>query len=205
MKVKLIFLASLFLSSHATFASDDCAHLIQGFLAPASTEIALTKLTPGETENAYQLIKSVFTQDDPIELKKEVMAAVGAPGSSEFLKQNYHDSFLQFASAKDSDGEILGLIGMHLDPHDADYALWVTTLAVGERARGKGIGKKLLAEVESQARLLGKTKVRLYTNNSPLFESAQHLYEKNGYFIKKTWPKDVDGQYDTYIREKSLE
>lgn len=205
MKIKLIFLAHLLLFSHTSFGSDDCAHLIQDFLLRPKNEVVLSKVTLEESDAAFELIKSVFTHDDPSELRKEVLAAVGDASSLDFLKQNYHDSFLQFASAKDSDGEILGVIGMHLNRHDADEALWITTFAVGERARGKGIGKKLLAEVEDQARLLGKKKVRLYTNNSPLFESAQHLYEKNGYSIQQTWAKDVDGLYDTYMREKGLE
>lgn len=169
-----------------------------------ATTPRIEHLESADRRAAYQLVREIFKEEDASELKSEIYAAVRHPNYLEFLAQNYHRSELDFFVAKSPQGEVLGLIGTHLMKTDEANTLWITTFAVSERARGMGLGKKLLERAEEQARSLGKTRVRLYTNNTPHFESAQFLYEKYGYEIKKLWTGDVDGIYDTYLREKKL-
>ncbi len=175
---------------------------MNGFLTGTTPKIE--HLERSDKRAAYELVREVFDEEDPAEMKSEIYAAVRDPDYLDYLKLNYHNSELDFFVAKSPKGEMLGLIGTHLMEKDEQSALWITTFAVSERARGMGLGKKLLERVEDQARELGKSKVRLYTNNTPRFESAQFLYEKYGYKIKKLWEGDVDGRYDSYLREKKL-
>lgn len=175
---------------------------MRGFLTGTTPRIE--HLERSDKRAAYELVREVFSEEDPKELKSEIYASVRDPKYLDYLKENYHKAELDFFIAKSPSGEMLGLIGTHLMDFDEDSALWITTFAVSERARGMGLGKKLLERVEEQAREQGKKKVKLYTNNTPRFESAQFLYEKYGYGIKKLWEGDVDGEFDTYLREKKL-
>jgi ribosomal protein S18 acetylase RimI-like enzyme len=76
------------------------------------------------------------------------------------------------------------------------------SIAVAERARGWGVGARLLAAAEASARRLGRTAIRLEvrTDNS----AARALYERRGYRyfgLKKNYYED--GQ-DALRYEKAL-
>ncbi|WP_170947999.1 GNAT family N-acetyltransferase [Paenibacillus sp. 7516] len=61
--------------------------------------------------------------------------------------------------------------------------LQIDPIAVSEKARGTGIGKLLLHEVEQLAKTMQITKINLeVVDTNP---SAQKLYERFGYIIKK--------------------
>lgn len=77
------------------------------------------------------------------------------------------------------DGALAGTVSLILDlpenqPHRAEIAKMMTSLA----ARGRGVGSRLLAEAELQARLRGRMLVNLDTASE---DGASGFYEKNGY------------------------
>ncbi len=77
------------------------------------------------------------------------------------------------------DGAFAGTVSLILDlppnqPHRAEIAKMMTKF----RARGRGIGSRLLAEAERRACELGRTLLNLDTATD---DGASAFYEKNGY------------------------
>jgi GNAT superfamily N-acetyltransferase len=73
------------------------------------------------------------------------------------------------------DGEIVGLLVLAVKP---DHLL-LENVAVRPRAQGRGIGARLLALAEDQARALGRGEIRLYTNQAMTENLA--YYPRHGY------------------------
>jgi ribosomal protein S18 acetylase RimI-like enzyme len=71
---------------------------------------------------------------------------------------------------------------------------------VARDARGLGLGRRLLAELEDRARALGYRKVRLETEKS--LTEAQHLYRSSGYLEV---PRFNDEPYAHHWFEKTLD
>lgn len=76
-------------------------------------------------------------------------------------------------NAKDADGKLLGGFRGEIFFH----WLFVNILYVEEGERGKGVGSRLLAEGEAQAKKLGATRARLDTFDW----QAPAFYRKHGY------------------------
>jgi ribosomal protein S18 acetylase RimI-like enzyme len=75
-----------------------------------------------------------------------------------------------------------------LDPIDGlivlvpeDGVLLIENVAVNPTAQGRGLGRRLLAFAEDQARALGLSKLRLYTNEKMVANIA--FYERLGYGV----------------------
>ncbi len=75
----------------------------------------------------------------------------------------------------------------------------IKRLWVAERARGLGIGQRLLDELEKASREMGHARIRLDTNKS--LTEAQALYLKNGYVEV---PPFNDDPYPDHWFEKTL-
>jgi GNAT superfamily N-acetyltransferase len=97
-----------------------------------------------------------------------------------------------FLVVRDEDGSALGCGG--IARFDATRGE-VKRMYVVPRARGRGIGRRLLVELEAGARALGYTGVVLETGDRQA--EALGLYESSGYERIPCWPP-----YDT--RELSL-
>ncbi len=54
-------------------------------------------------------------------------------------------------------------------------------LATDPAARGRGIGRRLMAQVEAEIRSLGGYIVLIETSDSPAFEHTRRFHESNGY------------------------
>ncbi|MFE9094793.1 GNAT family N-acetyltransferase [Streptomyces sp. NPDC007264] len=78
--------------------------------------------------------------------------------------------------------------------------LFLDSIAVHPDARGRGVGRRLLAFVEARARALGLSEIRLYTN-AMMWENQQ-IYPKYGYEVVE---RRVDGPYDRFHYRKRLE
>jgi RimJ/RimL family protein N-acetyltransferase len=76
---------------------------------------------------------------------------------------------------------VLGTTGLYQYKRDAQEAVWVGWFCVDPKARGKGIGQKLIEHTICLAVQAGFRRVRLYTSTDPNEEAAQRLYEKNGF------------------------
>jgi RimJ/RimL family protein N-acetyltransferase len=81
----------------------------------------------------------------------------------------------------DETGAVLGTTGLYQYKRDAQEAVWVGWFCVDPKARGKGIGQKLIDHTICLAVQAGFRRVRLYTSTDPNEEAAQRLYEKNGF------------------------
>jgi len=77
------------------------------------------------------------------------------------------------------DGELAALIETIVEPGH----LLIENLAVSPACQGLGLGKKLMAHVESLAASLGFAEVRLYTNK--LFVENTAFYARLGYRVYK--------------------
>ncbi|MFD1656789.1 GNAT family N-acetyltransferase [Streptomyces caeni] len=78
--------------------------------------------------------------------------------------------------------------------------LFLDSIAVHPDARGRGVGRRLLAFVEARARALGLPEIRLYTN-AMMWEN-QKIYPRYGYEVVE---RRVDGPYDRFHYRKRLE
>lgn len=76
-------------------------------------------------------------------------------------------------------GELLGLIETVLE---AD-ALLIVNVAVEPTSQGRGVGRRLMAYAEEQARSAGLMRTRLYTNK--LFAKNLKLYASLGYELDR--------------------
>ena len=94
--------------------------------------------------------------------------------------------------ARDAEGVVGGLIG-----HTRWSWLYVAKLWVHERARGRGVGTKLLSAAEDVARSRGCTDASLDT-----FEyQARPFYEKLGYELFGTLDGYPPGYRQFYLRK----
>ncbi len=80
----------------------------------------------------------------------------------------------------DVDGEVVGLLGMHLAPllHRDSFAR-ITAFIVTEANRGRGYGEALLREAETWAVANGCTQIEL--NSGDHHRAAHGFYERMGY------------------------
>ena len=104
------------------------------------------------------------------------------------------------------DGRVIGTVQINIalppnQPHRADVA----KLLVDRRARGAGVGAKLMEEVERQARAVGKTLLVLDTVTG---EAAERLYTRLGWTRVGVIPNYAlfpDGRYcDTTVFWKAV-
>lgn len=89
--------------------------------------------------------------------------------------------WLQYWLAVDASDKIIGSVGLYERNEDGGEAYWVAWFGVLPEMRRKGVGKKLLEFVIEITRNAGKKYLRLYTSTSPQEETAQMVYEKNGF------------------------
>jgi GNAT superfamily N-acetyltransferase len=111
-----------------------------------------------------------------------------------FWRKVLADPRVMIMAARDGTGEIVGTVQMHPawapnQPHRAE----IVKLMVGERARGRGVGKQLMDAIESQARDAGFT---LLTLDAKAGGGAEALYRKLGWTAIGEIPRyaiDPDG------------
>lgn len=76
----------------------------------------------------------------------------------------------------------------------------IDSLIVGQKFRGRGIGKRLLEQAEQKMKSLGAHKVSLETG---VDWEARKLYEKLGYKVRVLLPNDF-GHKDFVLMDKDL-
>lgn len=76
---------------------------------------------------------------------------------------------------------------------------YIKRMWVSKDARGRGLGKRILRELEEWAATLGYEKVRLETNRS--LETAIAMYRKHGYTEIERFNAEI---YGDYFFEKKL-
>ena len=82
--------------------------------------------------------------------------------------------------AEDERG-VVGLVTAHVFPsiHSGELRAWLTTLVVLERARGEGVGSKLVSYVESWAASRGVPRIAVTSGKQR--ERTHKFYQARGY------------------------
>jgi len=121
------------------------------------------------------LVFRAMTVDDIdtiVEIERE---AFTAPWTAEAFHNELRQNMFAKYMVMERDGVIMGYGGMWLIVDEAH----VTNIAVRERYRGQGFGKKLLAEMMRTAHWFGARRMTLEVRVSN--ERAQRLYRKFGF------------------------
>ncbi len=109
------------------------------------------------------------------------VAADVAPRLDAIAARSDHAAFVA-----DDDGAVLGWVHVCAGMLVLESDPWaeVGGLVVDERARGRGVGDRLLAAAEDWARERGYRQVRLRSN--VIREAAHEFYRRRGYEVFKT-------------------
>jgi [ribosomal protein S18]-alanine N-acetyltransferase len=94
-------------------------------------------------------------------------------------------------------GRIVGFIAG--DPRRHEGHTIIVTIAVDPDYQQRGIGERLMLEVEARS-ALSRLQLMVRTSNLP----ALHLYRKLNYAIVETWPRYYEDGEDAYVMEKNL-
>lgn len=114
----------------------------------------------------------------------ELLLQLGYPGTQAFIAGRlralvaHPDSLLQVAELQ---GAVAGVISLHFVPQLArsgDFCR-VSYLCVSEHARGSGIGARLLAFAEAEARRRGCARIELHSSSHRV--DAHRFYAREGY------------------------
>jgi GNAT superfamily N-acetyltransferase len=120
------------------------------------------------------MVISPITQDELTEaydFVHKILSGSGTIRDLEFYKQELSKHPQLMLQAK----EVGGLAGVLLASVESDHVL-IGELAVSEEYRGKGVGSKLLQQLEANARSMGQKTILLGA-----VEDAETFYLKNGY------------------------
>jgi [ribosomal protein S18]-alanine N-acetyltransferase len=94
-------------------------------------------------------------------------------------------------------GRIVGFIAG--DPRQHEGHMIIVTIAVDPDYQQRGIGERLMREVEARS-ALPRLQLMVRKSNLP----ALHLYRKLSYTIVETWPRYYEDGEDAYVMEKTL-
>jgi [ribosomal protein S18]-alanine N-acetyltransferase len=96
-----------------------------------------------------------------------------------------------------NDGRLVGFIAC--DIRRSENTAWISTVGVLPDHRSRGIGEKLLREVEQR---LGVDSIRLSVRASN--DGAIRLYKRLGYHHRNIWPRYYSDKEDAIVMEKEL-
>lgn len=77
----------------------------------------------------------------------------------------------------EDNGKVVGMAAYHFDSKGSDKELVIDKIITAPNLRGSGIGKNLLADIETRARKSKANKVIAF----PLNDSAKAFFRRNGY------------------------
>lgn len=95
--------------------------------------------------------------------------------------QTWSEAAASAAYVADADGDVVGLVAVHISPFFERAGSWgrIVALVVSDRARGQGVGGWLVAAAESFA--AGHGCVRMEVTSSDHRQEAHKFYEGQGY------------------------
>jgi PhnO protein len=98
-------------------------------------------------------------------------------------------------------GDVVGMIGLHMQfhLHHVNWIAEIQELVVMPQARGHGVGSKLLAWAEEQARIAGAELTELSTSTGRL--DAHRFYQREGYkqtHFRFTKPVEINNEPENH-------
>lgn len=132
------------------------------------SEIEFRRATLADSDSVYALI---------CELKQ---AEFDRPAFNVGFAANLEEKNLCYQLAL-MNGEVVGMIGLHMQfhLHHVNWIAEIQELVVMPQARGHGVGSRLLAWAEKQARIAGAELTELSTSTGRL--DAHRFYQREGY------------------------
>jgi GNAT superfamily N-acetyltransferase len=108
--------------------------------------------------------------------------------------QTWGDDPASAAYVADADGDLLGLVAVHICPFFERTGSWgrLVALIVSEQARGQGVGGQLVTAAESFASSRGC--VRMEVTSGDRRRDAQEFYRRRGYL-------DQTGRSSRFLRD----
>ena len=130
-----------------------------------------------------------------VQLDRRCFKPIDAYAWYEFLNLCVWPGLIALKAVQDD--RIVGFIAG--DPRRHEGHTIIVTIAVHPDYQRRGIGERLLREVEARSALL-RLQLMVRTSNLP----ALRLYRKLDYTIVETWPRYYEDGEDAYVMEKSL-
>lgn len=120
------------------------------------------------------IFRSMTLEDIPdvIAIEEE---AFTSPWTGEAFRNELMSNMFAKYMAMELNGEVIGYGGMWIIMDEAH----ITNIAICDRFRGKGLGHRLMEELQRTALFFGAVKMTLEVRVSN--EHAQHLYRKHGF------------------------
>ena len=149
-------------------------HTIEGILGSApepKTPYLLRPHQPGDMGWVVHRHGVLYAEEYGWDERLEALVAETA---ASFIKD--YDPAKEHCWIAEMDGEIVGSV--FLVEHSEPVA-WLHLLLVEPKARGRGLGSRLVSECERFARRAGYRKIRLWTND--VLVAARHIFEAAGY------------------------
>lgn len=142
-------------------------------------------------------------QDDVREMITELNEVMRPLTPPEFQFQMTAEQIAETSStlfvARDETGFALGMGALKI--HDAELGE-VKRMYTRDKARGKGVGFKLLQAVENLAAEKGLNILKLETGESPAFEAACKIYERNGFSVCGAFLDYPDSGWSRFYEKK---
>jgi [ribosomal protein S18]-alanine N-acetyltransferase len=156
---------------------------------------------PGDTESDENLtdlqIERATWRDVRVlvQLDRRCFKPIDAYAWYEFLNLCVWPGLITLKAIRD--GKIVGFVAG--DPRRQEGHTIIVTIAVDPDYQRRGIGERLLREVETRS-ALPRLQLMVRKGNLP----ALHLYRKLNYTIVETWPRYYEDGEDAYVMEKTL-
>lgn len=95
-----------------------------------------------------------------------------------------YEHLREFLVAEEEDGTIVGCGALRLMWHDLAE---IRSLAIAERAQGKGIGRRIVEQLIEEARTMGLARLFVLTYQEEFFRRVGFEVVAKQYFPQKTW------------------
>lgn len=121
-----------------------------------------------DAEAVNELLEQLgYAQDGPLPTAARIRKWAGDPTSAAFVA--------------DVDGELHGVIAVHVCPFFEHNGAWarIVALVVSDRVRGRGVGSRLVTAAESFAADHGCDRMEVTSNDRR--SAAHRFYERRGY------------------------
>jgi len=139
----------------------------------------IERLTNETLSEAKQLRDKVFIDIPQVE-QLTLDAAISKEQYEEVYEENAINS-MQYWVGKNREGTVIGLIGIYSEPEDDENSCWLGWFCVDDDYRGYGYGKELLEYAQTEAIILGKKYLHLYTEDTKECHRAIELYKAEGF------------------------